>query len=455
MSSIFVELISFFCDNGNIIEKRTYTYTLCDTSDLEEKSYTYDENLYSAVGDRVERVNGYFVTYDDIGRVSQYKYMDCTWNKGKLIGLGSNTFTYDYKGRRTSKNGITFTYDSQGRLVEQSNGIKFIYDDTGVAGMIQGGSLYLYEKDAQGNIISLLDSQGFVVVRYEYDAWGVCKVYDTNDNVITQHDSVDANPFRYRGYYYDVDTGLYYLPARYYDPTTGRFISADDIEYADPETINGLNLYAYCGNNPVMNIDPTGHDFWETLFNGIALIFTAIGAILVSVATFGIATPLAVSIVAVVTLGAGTLTGINGIATIIEAGTGYNFIRDGFFNDVLGLSDDVYDWYVGITSGIAIAGTTVCSIWNITNPIKGFTKHGKQSALNHDRHGVNAKSMQNAVRKPLKIENQPNGTIKHIGKNAVVVLNKAGKVVTTYAKNHFGWRLMLSLWLGLELHQEK
>ena len=96
------------------------------------------------------------------------------------------------------------------------------------------------------------------MVRYEYDAWGVCKVYDTNGNVITNNDSVDANPFRYRGYY-DVDTGLYYLPARYYDPTTGRFISADDIAYADPETINGLNLYAYCGNNPVMNIGPTGH----------------------------------------------------------------------------------------------------------------------------------------------------------------------------------------------------
>ena len=249
----------FYDDNGNIIEKRTYSYTLCDTSDLEEKSYTYDENLYSTVGDRVERVNGYFVTYDNIGRVSQYKLMDCTWNRGKLVGLGSNSFAYDYKGRRISKNGITFTYDSQGRLVEQSNGIKFIYDDTGVAGMIQGGSLYLYEKDAQGNIISLLDSLGFVVVRYEYDAWGVCKVYDANGNVITQHDSVDDNPFRYRGYYYDVETGLYYLPARYYDPTTGRFISADDREYADPETINGLNLYAYCGNNPVMNVDPSGH----------------------------------------------------------------------------------------------------------------------------------------------------------------------------------------------------
>ena len=73
------------------------------------------------------------------------------------------------------------------------------------------------------------------------------------------------NPFRYRGYYYDTETGLYYLKSRYYDPETGRFISIDDISYLDPETINGLNLYSYCGNNPVMNVDPEG-TFWGLFF---------------------------------------------------------------------------------------------------------------------------------------------------------------------------------------------
>ena len=149
------------------------------------------------------------------------------------------------------------------------------------------------------------------------------------------------------------------------------------------------------------------------------------------------------------------LTGINGIATIIEAGTGYNFVRDGLFNTVLGLSDSTYDIYAGVTEGIALIGTTVCSIWNIINPIKGFTNHGKQSALKHDGHGVNAKAIQDAVRNPLKVVNQTNGGIKHVGKNAVVVLNKMGKVITTYAKNHHGWRYMLALWLGSALFQEK
>ena len=68
----------------------------------------------------------------------------------------------------------------------------------------------------------------------------------------------ESNPFRYRGYFYDIETGLYYLKTRYYDPVTGRFLNMDSIDYADPESINGLNLYAYCGNNPVMNVDPTG-----------------------------------------------------------------------------------------------------------------------------------------------------------------------------------------------------
>ena len=115
------------------------------------------------------------------------------------------------------------------------------------------------------------------MVEYKYDAWG--------DHVIVLSDSSNenlakANPFRYRGYYYDEETGLYYLKSRYYDPETGRFLNADDISYLDPETINGLNLYAYCGNNPVMNVDPNG-TFFSLLF---ALLIGAVVGTVVSVA---------------------------------------------------------------------------------------------------------------------------------------------------------------------------
>ena len=78
-------------------------------------------------------------------------------------------------------------------------------------------------------------------------------------NFAYYNEVANLNPIRYRSYYYDTETGLYYLPARYYDPVACRFISRDDYSYLDPETVNGLNLFAYCGNNPVMCYDPSGH----------------------------------------------------------------------------------------------------------------------------------------------------------------------------------------------------
>ena len=87
---------------------------------------------------------------------------------------------------------------------------------------------------------------------------------DANGNDLTGSSHIgNRNPFRYRGYFYDVETGLYYLQTRYYDPEIGRFLNMDDISYADPEQFHGLNLYAYCGNDPVNYVDPTGHEWWE------------------------------------------------------------------------------------------------------------------------------------------------------------------------------------------------
>jgi len=90
------------------------------------------------------------------------------------------------------------------------------------------------------------------VVEYNYDAWGRHTVSGSNVAL------GNKNPFRYRGYYYDTETELYYLQSRYYDPKLCRFINMDSLEYAEPERINGLNLFAYCGNNPVMFVDPSG-----------------------------------------------------------------------------------------------------------------------------------------------------------------------------------------------------
>ena len=114
------------------------------------------------------------------------------------------------------------------------------------------------------------------MVQYNYDAWGNHKVLNASGiEIVTVNDIGNLNPFRYRGYYYDTETGLYYLQTRYYDPVVGRFISRDNIEYADPESINGINLYAYCGNNPVKYVDPNGTLFILTT----VLIFLGIGAV--------------------------------------------------------------------------------------------------------------------------------------------------------------------------------
>ncbi|MCI8596725.1 MAG: RHS repeat-associated core domain-containing protein [Clostridia bacterium] len=134
----------------------------------------------------------------------------------------------------------------------------------------------------------MLNTSGAVVVKYEYDAWGSCKVFDMQGNDITYKENDETRavyknelgtlkPFRYRDYYYDVETGLYFLKTRYYDPETGRFITIDDLQYLDPETINGLNLYAYCGNNPVMNVDPTGQ-FIITFLVACFIVGAAVGA---------------------------------------------------------------------------------------------------------------------------------------------------------------------------------
>ncbi|MDY2888259.1 MAG: RHS repeat-associated core domain-containing protein [Candidatus Caccosoma sp.] len=111
-----------------------------------------------------------------------------------------------------------------------------------------------------GLILGIYNSDGVIVARYVYDAFGNHKVCDgyyndnTNDSFIG-----NINSFRYKSYYYDKESNLYYLNSRYYSPIYYRFISIDDIDYLKSERINGINLYAYCGNDPVNYTDSSGH----------------------------------------------------------------------------------------------------------------------------------------------------------------------------------------------------
>ncbi len=253
-------------NNGNILSKREFAFTLKETEKLEELNETqYSQYAYN--GDRLMSLNSENFVYDVLGNPTTYRNNTLVWEKGRqLKQYGTTTFEYDGQGRRTSKNTTQYVYDSNGNLLKQTGGtntLKFLYDNGGVIGIThtKGNETknYFYRENAQGDIIALLDSRGAVVVKYVYDAWGTCEVHNSDGSVLADQTHIgNLNPFRYRGYYYDVETGLYFLKTRYYDPEVGRFITIDDLQYLDPETINGLNLYAYCANNPVMAVDHEG-----------------------------------------------------------------------------------------------------------------------------------------------------------------------------------------------------
>ena len=114
---------------------------------------------------------------------------------------------------------------------------------------------YYFLKNLQGDVIAITDAYGAVVARYSYDAWGVPTIVSDTSAV----GIATVNPFRYRGYYYDAEIGLYYLQSRYYNPVVGRFVNADVPEIIDVVgSVANCNVFAYCQNKPINYVDPTG-----------------------------------------------------------------------------------------------------------------------------------------------------------------------------------------------------
>ena len=150
--------------------------------------------------------------------------------------------------------------------------VGFTYNKDGKA------SSYIYRRNLQGDIIGIYDSLGNEVGGYAYDAYGKCYVKYKDNSSEEEKTILNTNPFRYRGYYYDNETGLYYLNARYYEPSIGRFISPDVLSILDETKgqINGLNLYMYCNNNPIMYVDPSGRFALTTI---IILTLIAVGVV--------------------------------------------------------------------------------------------------------------------------------------------------------------------------------
>jgi len=142
-------------------------------------------------------------------------------------------------------------------------------------GGFSGSAEYYFLKNAQGDVTHVYDIDGRLMGTYSYDAWGVCTVVQSPED---RQGIIRMNPFRYRGYYFDNNISLYYLNSRYYDPEIGRFISPDGVQFLEPMVSNGLNLYAYCGNNPVMNVDPNGTNWLRGLGNALRNAAQAVGS---------------------------------------------------------------------------------------------------------------------------------------------------------------------------------
>ncbi len=164
----------------------------------------------------------------------------------------TTTYSYLYAGGKLLQETVT-----TGDTTETHN---FFYDNTGSPYAMQtGGTTYYYVTNLQGDVVALLDASGSTVASYAYDPYG--KILSAEGTM------AETNPLRYRGYYYDTETGLYYLQSRYYDPATYRFVNADNaaVIAVSPEKANwDKNLFAYCDNDPVNRKDDEGN-IWKWL----------------------------------------------------------------------------------------------------------------------------------------------------------------------------------------------
>ena len=244
----------------------TYTYDSRGNITSKTVGNTVTNFTYANTGwkDLLVSVDDTELEYDANGNVILYGDREFTWTYGRslssvLDGMNEYTYTYDENGIRTSKtvDDVTTYYNTKdGVILSQTDGENtwyFQYDTSGTPlGFVLNGTQYFYITNQMNDVLAITDTNGDIVGNYEYDAWGKVLTADT--------DLAKQNPLRYRGYYYDNETGYYYLQSRYYDSNICRFINADiaEISILYKNIPVGTNLLAYCNNDPVNNVDYKG-----------------------------------------------------------------------------------------------------------------------------------------------------------------------------------------------------
>ena len=265
-NSIFGETYVYTYDNaGNILEKVVYPliYGAAQCMPISSVQYVYGNSEW---GDMLTSFNGQSITYDSIGNPLQYRDgLSFTWCGRQMASAtrGTNTYTFEYNkdGLRAIKENpdgtSTYYYYHNGMLIAEETAGEMLMYHYSSGGSIIGMSYrnasyaegvfdtYVFEKNILGDIVAVYDINGVKLVSCRYDAWG--NFTTMYHNGTTSNSIAARNPFKYRGYYYDKDLGLYYLQTRYYDSVTGRFINAGEIS----QSTNGIILNLYCYGNPI------------------------------------------------------------------------------------------------------------------------------------------------------------------------------------------------------------
>ncbi|MFA7376183.1 MAG: RHS repeat-associated core domain-containing protein [Acholeplasmataceae bacterium] len=390
-------LIMTYTGNNNIQFKKYYNGNQPLSTQLtpnESYEYKYDNAWKDQLTRIIKYVDGVidntkiisYVGSNFIGNPSSIGSKTLTWSGRRLTTITEPNkdnieYFYNEAGIRTKKivgSDIT-TYELNGSNIisETKNGTittRYIYNERGLlVGFEYLNKMYYYIRDLLGVITEIVDENKVVMVSYKYDAWGrlLNKVYTPNT---TGEVIAELNSFIYKGYYLDKETGWYYLRSRYYNPCSNRFINPDDYDYLEPQEMTGLNLFAYCGHNPVMYSDPSGNFaistvlimfavsavatwaagelFGHQLVGGVGSTVNGVGAIgigvsLMAFGPWGIAAGLLM-------IGIGTATAAFGVNEVIDHYTGTSYIQSWGMN-----ASDYNAWYVGlnIASGVGqIAG---------------------------------------------------------------------------------------------------
>lgn len=410
----------FYDEFGNITN---VTRTARDGK-VTKVSYGYTDT--AGWGDLLTSYDGHTITYDEIGNpLSYYNGWTYTlrWDAGRRLSRSSAggiyvDYSYNKDGIRTKKtvsDKYTDRYILDGdKLVglertRKGSTVKdtyyFIYDEMGTiweAICYVGGATepvrYFYRTNAQGDVKQIVDKDNNVIAYYDYDAWGgQLAVYDGNDKPVSGDSHfANVNPFRYRGYIYDTETGFYYVTSRYYDPEIGRFINADDIDYlgADGSPLS-YNLFAYCMNNPVNRFDDDGNfslPNWAKITIGVAAIAIGVAA---TALTGGAAAPVLIASLKIAAtstvIGAVSGAGISAMSHHVSTGSWEGVGKAA----VTGAIDGACD---GFMWGGISAGTTFTTIAAKGAKIQQIGKLKPTNKSGKGYHGVQYKNQRGSLK---------------------------------------------------------